>query len=281
MSTAHAFAPGHLTGFFGAYPDSDPRVAGSRGAGLTLSRGVATTVSTEGDPGVWLDGERASVAAVERVLAALDAPPLRVELDAGLPVGRGFGASGAAALGTALAADALSPGARTVAELAGVAHAAEVAAGTGLGDVVAQARGGAPVRLEAGGPERGRVDALNAPRSTRVEWVAFGDLSTETVLEGDTDRLTAAGERALAALCEAPTLATLVAESWRFARAAGLATDRVREAVARVERAGGRASMAMLGRTVFGVGRALSSAGFDPEAATLGAPAARRSPDDF
>ncbi|ESS07648.1 MAG: hypothetical protein A07HB70_00189, partial [uncultured archaeon A07HB70] len=30
MSTAHAFAPGHLTGFFGAYPDSDPRVAGSR-----------------------------------------------------------------------------------------------------------------------------------------------------------------------------------------------------------------------------------------------------------
>ncbi|ESS07649.1 MAG: hypothetical protein A07HB70_00190, partial [uncultured archaeon A07HB70] len=44
---------------------------------------------------------------------------------------------------------------------------------------------------------------------------------------------------------------------------------------------GGRASMAMLGRTVFGVGRALSSAGFDPEAATLGAPAARRAPDDF
>ncbi len=281
MPTAHAFAPGHLTAFFGAYPDPDPRVAGSRGAGLTLSRGVATTVSTEREPGVWLDGERSTVEAVERVLAALDVPPLRVDLDADVPVGRGFGVSGAAALGTALAAAAVSPDARTVDGLVGVAHAAEVEAGTGLGDVVAQARGGAPVRLRAGAPGAGRVDAVSAPRSTRVEWVTFGDLSTEAVLGGDTDRLTAAGERALRALRETPTPERMVTASWRFARAAGLATDRVREAVARVERAGGCASMAMLGRTVFGVGRALSDAGFDPEAATLGPPAARRSPDDF
>lgn len=270
MPTARAFVPGHLTGFFGAYPDPDPRVAGSRGAGLALSRGVETTVSTGGDPGVWLDGAPATVAPVERVLDALDAPPVRVELESSLPVGTGFGVSGAAALGVALATSALLPTARTVDELVSVAHAAEVEAGTGLGDVVAQARGGAPVRLDPGDPVHGRVDALVVPRDTRVEWVTFGDLSTEAVLGGDTDRLTAAGERALAELRAEPTLPALVRESWRFARATGLATDRVREAVAATEAAGGQATMAMLGHTVFGVGQSLSDAGFSPESARVG-----------
>ncbi|MFB6167522.1 MAG: pantoate kinase [Haloferacaceae archaeon] len=270
MPTARAFVPGHVTGFFGAYPDDDPRVAGSRGAGLTLSRGVETTVSTEGEPedGVYLNGEASAVAPVERVLDALDAPPVRVELTSELPVGTGFGVSGAAALGTALAASALSPTARTVDDLVSVAHVAEVESGTGLGDVVAQARGGAPLRLAPGDPDRGRVDALPVPRETRVEWVVFGDRSTESVLGGDTARLTAAGERALAALRAAPSLGGFLRESWRFTRAAGLATDRVRETVAAAD---GPATMAMLGHTVFGVGRALSGAGFSPEAARLGA----------
>lgn len=282
MPTARAFVPGHLTGFFGAYPDPDPRVAGSRGAGLTLSRGVETVVSTAGEPGVWLDGDPATVAPVEGVLAALDAPPVRVELTSELPVGTGFGVSGAAALGTALATSALLPTPRTVDDLVSVAHAAEVEAGTGLGDVVAQARGGAPVRLDPGDPANGRVDALAVPRDTRIEWVTFGDLSTEAVLGGDTDRLTAAGERALAELRAEPTRSALVRESWRFARATGLATDRVREAVTAVETAGGTATMAMLGHTVFGVGRALSDAGFDPETASVGDGARLDAgPDDF
>jgi pantoate kinase len=269
MPTARAFVPGHLTGFFGVYPDPDPRVAGSRGAGLTLARGVETAASTDGEPGVWLNGEPAAVAPVARVLSSLNAPPIQVELTSELPVGTGFGVSGAAALGTALATNALLPTARTVDDLVSVAHAAEVTAGTGLGDVVAQARGGAPVRLDPGDPDHGRIDALTIPRETRVEWVVFGDLSTESVLGGDTDRLTAAGERALTELRAEPALSAFVRESWRFACAAGLATDRVRKVVARVADAGGHATMAMLGHTVFGVGRALSNAGLDPESARV------------
>lgn len=278
MPTARAFVPGHLTGFFGVYPDDDPLVAGSRGAGVTLSRGVETRVSTDGEPGVWLRGERTSVAAVDGVLDALGATALRVELATDLPVGTGFGVSGAAALGAALAASAVAPGERTVDDLVGVAHAAEVRAGTGLGDVVAQARGGAPVRLSPGAPGDGRVDGLLAPGETRIEWVVFGDLPTESVLDGETTRLTAAGERALAALRADPTLGRLLEESWRFVRAAGLATPRVREAV---DRATGPASMAMLGQTVFGLGTALSDAGFDAEAATLGPPAGLCGADGF
>ncbi|MFB6160278.1 MAG: pantoate kinase [Haloferacaceae archaeon] len=274
MERATTFVPGHVTGFFSAHPAPDPRAAGSRGAGLALARGVETTVAPDGEPGVWLDGERADLAAVTRVLDALDASDVRVDVRSDLPPGRGFGVSGAAALGTALSANAALAGRRSENELVGVAHAAEVTAGTGLGDVVAQARGGVPIRLEPGGPDHGRLDGVPASRDTRVEWVTFGERSTPDVLGGDTTRLTAAGEAALRALVAEPTLDRLFVESRRFAERAGLLTDRVAAAVDRVATAGDRATMAMLGDTAVALGTGLSDAGFDPEHARIHPPGA-------
>ncbi|NNC24702.1 sugar kinase, partial [Salinisphaera sp. USBA-960] len=51
----------------------------------------------------------------------------------------------------------------------------------------------------------------------------------------------------------------------RFARDAGLLTDRVETAIDDVRAAGGDGSMAMLGETVFAVGSGLTDAGYDPE----------------
>jgi pantoate kinase len=98
-----------------------------------------------------------------------------------------------------------------------------------------------------------------------VEYVTFGSVSTEAVLSGDTTRLTAAGERALAGLRAEPTAPRLVDLSRRFAREADLLTDRVAAAVDAVDDAGGSAAMAMLGDTVFAFGADLSAAGYDPE----------------
>jgi pantoate kinase len=128
--------------------------------------------------------------------------------------------------------------------------------------VVAQARGGVPVRLEPGAPGHGVLDGI--PARSRVEYITFGDLSTEAVLSGDTTRLSRAGERALRSLLDEPTLPRLMAESRRFAEDADLLTDRVAETVAAVSEAGGEASMAMLGQTVFALGSGLTEAGYDP-----------------
>ena len=95
--------------------------------------------------------------------------------------------------------------------------------------------------------------------------MTFGSVSTEAVLSGDTTRLTAAGERALAALRDDPTAPRLLALSRRFAREADLLTDRVADAVESVQGAGGDAAMAMLGDTAFAFGTDLSDAGYDPE----------------
>jgi len=256
-----AFVPGHVTGFFSIHRDAAAARAGSRGAGVTLTDGVEVAVEPAESTSVTLNGETVDVPAVTDVLSALSATA-SVEAETPLPLGAGFGVSGAMALGTALAANATFDRARSENELVRLAHAAEVRAGTGLGDVVAQARGGVPVREEPGAPPYGSMDGV--PAMADVEYVSFGELSTSDVLSGETDVLSAAGERALSALREEPTLDAFVRESKRFAADAGLLTDDVREAIEAAEDAGGRASMAMLGRTVFAFDGALSTAGYDP-----------------
>jgi len=259
---ATAFVPGHVTGFFTVDPDDDPTKAGSRGAGLALSKGVTVTVRPAADPSTRLNGESVDVEAVDHVLGALEASAA-VRAETGLPVGSGFGVSGAMALGAALAANAVFERGLSTYELAAVAHGAEVRAGTGLGDVVAQLHGGVPVRLEPGGPQRNRMDAV--PARSRVEFLTFGELSTADVIGGDTDAITRAGERALSELVREPTLPALFEASRTFSREADLLTDRVRSVVTDVIEAGGDATMGMLGATVVALDTGLSDAGYDPQ----------------
>ncbi|WP_331236192.1 pantoate kinase [Natronorarus salvus] len=256
-----AFVPGHVTGFFSVHEDEDPIRAGSRGAGLTLTDGVSVRAEPAGERSVTLEGETVDIDPVERVLDALSVT-CRVEAESDLPIGAGFGTSGAMALGTALAANRTFDRRLSANELVRLAHGAEVLSGTGLGDVVAQAHGGIPIRLEAGAPPHGFLDAV--PATARIEYVTFGELATEEVLSSETETLSAAGARALSALVEEPTLPHLMLVSRRFAREAGLLTEQVRETIEAVSEAGGEASMAMLGRTVFALGTGLSDAGFDP-----------------
>ncbi|WP_058827255.1 pantoate kinase [Haloferax sp. Q22] len=259
---ATAFVPGHVTGFFSAHPADDPATAGSRGAGLTLSHGVTVTVEPAQETTVTLDGEAVEMPPVADVLRSLGVTAA-VDAESDLPLGAGFGVSGAMALGAALASNAVFSRGRSENELVTLAHVAEVRAETGLGDVVAQARGGMPIRVEPGAPAHGRMDGV--PARPEIEYVAFGGLSTADVLSGDTTALTTAGEAALEALRAEPTLDRFVVESRRFARDADLLTDRVEAAVDDVRAAGGDGSMAMLGETVFAVGSGLSDAGYDPE----------------
>ncbi|UPV72987.1 pantoate kinase [Halorussus limi] len=260
--SSRAFVPGHVTGFFSVHEADDPEQAGSRGAGLTLSEGVTVEVEPAAETSMQLNDEPAAVEAVTRVLSDLGVEA-RVTATTDLPVGAGFGVSGAAALGTALAANRSFECGRSENELVAIAHAAEVEAGTGLGDVVAQARGGVPVRLDPGAPEYGRMDGV--PARTRVEYLTLGERSTSEVLAGNTDRLSEVGVDKLVRLVEEPTLPTLMAASREFAREADLLTPEIAGVLSEVEEAGGEAAMAMLGETVFALGNGLSRAGYDPE----------------
>jgi len=259
---ATAFVPGHVTGFFTTERDDDPTKAGSRGGGIALDDGVEVTVRPADETAVSLDGVDLEMGAVERVLDALEATA-NVSGETDLPLGAGFGVSGAMALGAALATSAVFDRPLSENELITIAHGAEVQAGTGLGDVVAQARGGIPLRLDPGGPQHNYIDAV--PERTRVEYHVIDELSTEEVLSGETRTLSTAGQRALSRVVGDPTLSSFVRASRQFAREAELLTPDVREVVMDVADSGGEASMAMLGETVFATGTGLTDAGYDAE----------------
>ncbi len=263
---ASAFVPGHVTAFFSVHRSEDPEETGSRGAGITLSDGVTVSVKSAEEALVFLNGEKAEVQPVESVLDAMGITAL-VRIDAELPVGAGFGVSGAATLGTALTANRVAGCGYTENELIRTAHVAEVEAGTGLGDAVAQARGGAPIRLEPGAPEHGVLDGV--VETARIEYVSFGGLSTPEVISGGTERLSRAGEEALSALRERPTLSRMFALGREFARNADLLVPEVATAIENVGDVGGEATMGMLGRTVVALGSGLTDAGYDATACRI------------
>jgi pantoate kinase len=219
------------------------------------------TVRPASDPVIFLNSIEIEMEPVERVLQTLEAgAEVRGVTD--LPLGAGFGVSGAMALGTALATNAALDRRLSENELVTIAHGAEVQSGTGLGDVVAQARGGVPIRLEPGGPQDNKLDGI--PARGRVEYHVLGELETADVLGGETAELTDAGKQALATVVGEPTMEAFMRASRQFSRESGLLTADVREVIMDVADAGGAAAMAMLGETVFSLGTGLSDAGYDP-----------------
>src|SRR5438067_6276540 len=137
------FCPGHVTAFFEVVENPDPRVRGSRGAGLSLSLGVQTVARARDASRPAIDilvNERHRPAEVTRrvveKMVGSRSMEIKILSETRLPVSQGFGVSAAAALSTALAMnDALGLGVSRQ-ELVALAHETEVEAGTGLGDVV-------------------------------------------------------------------------------------------------------------------------------------------------
>lgn len=279
MDEATAFVPGHVTGFSSVHRANDPTEAGTRGGGIVVSEGVRATIrpADDGEFAVELNGEPIEFDAVVRVLRALRVPGARVEAETSLAPGAGFGVSGAAALGTALAANAVFERALSENELVTIAHGAAVQAGTGLGDVIAQARGGVPIRLEPGGPAHNRMDGI--PARGRIEYLTLEGSSdegpTESLPSRQDDRRSVAGQRALSAVVGEPTLPTLMRASRQFAREADLLTDETRAVVEAVNHEGGEAAVATHGPTVFALGTGLSEAGYDPAVTEIDVAGAR------
>lgn len=238
--TAHA--PGSVTIVF-VPQDEDS----SLGISLATADGVTATVERAREPLIYLDDRPAQVDPVTGVLDRLGVTAT-VRLDLDIPIGCGFGASGAATLATALAANERFSLGHERPALVEMAHRAEVAAGTGLGDVFIQDQGGL-VWDTGNGLER-------STRSARIEYESFGGITTAAVLgdQSTISKVMEAGRDVLTTLDPNGSLSTLFECSWEFAQRTGLATERVAGAVERIEKAGGTATMAMLGETVVAAG---------------------------
>nr|WP_300979885.1 pantoate kinase [Methanomethylovorans sp.] len=180
--------------------------------------------------------------------------PVTVESVANIPIGCGFGASGAVALSTAYALNEALYLNLTSAKIIETAHVAEVINRSGLGDVIAQSYGGVVIRTTPGAPEYGKVDWIPVARK-EILCLPLGELDTNSVIS-DPDfvwRITSMGRGAMKKLMVAPTFETFMRCSRDFALGTGLAADNIIDIIEAVESAGGMASQAMLGESVFAI----------------------------
>lgn len=260
---AVAFCPGHITGIFEVCPDEDPHKMGSRGVGICISLGVHTgVVATESDAAsvdVRIGGQRSEAPVTRRAIENLCIERdvhIDVDSEVQLPVSQGFGMSGAGALSSAIAVnEALGLGLPRD-EVVRAAHKAEVECMTGLGDVLPQSVGGLVVRTEPGAKPHGEFQRFERDGDV-VLCVVGPPLSTRDVLsdEAIVARISEIGRQYVNTFLNETSLDNFLHLSLEFARESELILEAVEEAVENC-REFGRASMSMLGNSVFAVGEA-------------------------
>lgn len=251
---AQAFAPAHISGIFVIDIKKEPELSGSMGAGICLQDGAVTKVSAAEKTTIKINGAVSEATTTLSAINLLTSQPVLIETELGIPIGAGFGASGAGALSTALALNEALSLNMTFNELAQAAHIAEVTNRTGLGDVAGQTCGGMDIRKKAGIPPVGIIDRIPC-REIPVSWVSFGGISTKSVLSDSLKKKTInkAGKSRLKELLKKPTLLNFFRQSGAFAKEIELMSSEVRDAIEAVEAMGGLASQAMLGNTVFAI----------------------------
>jgi pantoate kinase len=270
MEEASAFAPCHITGFFQIFDKSASALnVGSRGAGVSLSLGVKTLVrigrSSEGFFQVSINGVVSDSADVsEHVLRAFtsrfkEMENLKILVDhyTQVPLGAGFGTSGAAALSLALALNKALGLSLSRIEAAQIAHVAEVECKTGLGTVIAETFGGGEIRVKPGAPGVGEIKEMSVPRDMMIASLVFGPSSTKDFL---TDRRTRKrvnelGGKFVDKLVKEPTVTNFLKLSRQFAEYIGLITDKTRKALNLANRMSLVCSVPIFGEAVFTLGK--------------------------
>ncbi|MGY5871182.1 MAG: pantoate kinase [Candidatus Thorarchaeota archaeon] len=262
--TAQAFVPGHITGVFRIFDEKkDPLECGSTGAGFSVEIGTLTTVSAIENESLEIttiyNDENIDANVTKTVVKRLVENYERqfkviVTHKSSLPSGVGFGASGAGALGTALALGHLLNSSMSETNAAAFAHCAEVVNHTGLGDVIAQTLGGIEIRTHPGAPGVGKVVNIPKNESQTVVLAGAPGLKTRDVLTNPENRarINAVGDDLVRRIIDSPSIETFISCSREFTESIGLSTDRVKASLRDLDDSGlNQSSMVMLGDSVF------------------------------
>ncbi|MDQ3717529.1 MAG: GHMP kinase [Thermoproteota archaeon] len=274
IALAKAFSPGHITGFFEAPHDtcssssssssSDFLYRGSKGAGFSIERGIATTVflyetTRPNYYQISINGTKSSNAevskwVVEEYLKHTNRPYfISVHHDVEIPIGFGLGSSGAAALSLSYALNRVLDAGLNRTEAAQIAHNAEIACNTGLGTVIAEFAGGFEMRTTAGAPGIGSVSKINLDENYKVVVLCLAPILTKSFLANSINQIDGLGSIMLSKLSVSRSLDDFLKMSHGFAEMLNLTEGRCKEPIAALKRKGIKSSVALFGQTVFTV----------------------------
>lgn len=275
----HSSCPAALSFIFKPCPNSNPIKAGSIGVGCTIDKMVEVTISTQGRSPLLLDlrsfseggagegqgevhnqtqiffnGQTILFPTVDYVVSKLTDQPVTVMITSPLPLGYGFGISGASSLATANALNTLYSLKKTPQELAAIAHTAEIRNKTGLGTVATQITGGFLVKTAPGLP----VQSTRLPFSGQQLYVTIIDkMETPGILSDAKllQRVSQAADQALETIKQSlgnpSSLSQILDISYTFIRESGLPIRKKTQVVIEdIRHQGGSATMAILGQMV-------------------------------
>ena len=267
-SEATAFSPAHITGFFQIFDQpKNPLFKGSRGAGVSLTKGAKTTVhvkkAARKSVKIRINGKPAQTAEVSKSVADTFLSlvgtecHLDIEHEIDVPIGCGLGSSGAGALGLALALNEALGLRLSRIEAAQIAHVAEVKHKTGLGTVIGETFGGIEIRVKPGAPGIGEVKHVKVDDDYVVACLPLGPLSTRKALSDPklSRLINEHGAKLVDELAMEPQVTKFMELSRSFAESTSLTSERVRKILADGEGAGFVCSMAIFGETVFSLVR--------------------------
>lgn len=261
---ATSLCPTHITGFFEIRDSAtDPLRKGSRGAGVNLTKEVETEVEVLTEPGIrtLINGHEVDARVSRRVAEKLlklarDSQGLTVRHVIPVPVGSGFGTSGAGAIGVAMAgSEALGLGLSSL-EVYQLAHSTEVELNTGLGTVLGQFCGGLEVREKEGAPGIGGVFQIPLPGNHTVVALHNGPMLTSEFLSNPEYRkkINEIGGMYSDEICRKRNLSTFLNLAHDFSIRLGLGDEYLR-VMNKAESYGYLLGMAMFGHTLFTIVR--------------------------
>ncbi|MFX0097256.1 MAG: pantoate kinase [Candidatus Hodarchaeota archaeon] len=275
MGRGIAFVPSHISGFFEVcerLPDgnliANPRNIGSRGAGPNLSLGCKTSVFAEraedSEIEIHINGVRVAEAettktAISRFLRLTNETyTIRVDHEFSIPIGYGYGASGAGALGAIIALSEAIGYRLTANKIGEIAHIAEIECKTGLGTVGTELLGGFTISTKEGAPGFNIIDRIIVPPDLKIISAFYDPILTKTVLSSPERKIAInkAGKLAMSKLLVNPTVKEFILISRVFAETCGLMTEKVNEALVELDKVSPwGASMNMIGEAVFTIAR--------------------------
>ncbi len=258
---AKAFAPAHISGFFEpVYFSNDFSRSGSRGAGVSLNIGAISEVSVINSSiqkiEVFINKKRSPAPVTKLAIKYLignNKLNITVKTSLDLPMGQGFGLSGAGALSSTIAVAKICNFSKSDALKA--SHFAEVNLKTGLGDVISSFLGGFEIRKTPGLPPWGIIEHI--PGNYSIVLCIIGPkVDTKKILSNNNYMRTIVdyGKFCTKKILENPSVENLFYLSNVFSKKTNLANKKILKAIETCNDKG-NISMCMLGNSVFGYGR--------------------------
>ncbi len=260
MNTSIAFAPAHITGLFATVRKKTYLETGSRGAGVSLTHGVITTVNalkaSKWKASIYINkvltNAKVSLKVIKEFLNLTKVKyDVQVYHDFQVPISAGYGASGSGALSLALALNEILKTGLTKMEAAQLAHIAEVKCKTGLGTVLAETYGGVEIRTKAGAPGIGSLIRINS--NLKVLSIYFNPLHTQEFLKNNQmlTKIDKIGSILLDKLLKKPSIQNLLLYSRQFSDELNIYTPSLRKMLSYLDRLPQTFTMNMFGEALF------------------------------